>query len=64
MKIGLQNALGMIHQSNGVIAEAEKLRLERILKMDAGGLDNIETMLPRVVDRYRDLVENSDGGAA
>lgn len=39
-------------------AEAEKLRLERILKMDLDGLENIETMLPRVVDRYRDLVEN------
>jgi site-specific DNA recombinase len=41
-------------------AEAEKARLERVLKVDLGKLDNIEVMLPRVADRYATLVRDLD----
>ncbi len=39
-------------------AEAEKDQLERTLKVDANGLDKIEDLLPRTVDRYREMVEH------
>lgn len=39
-------------------AEAEKARLEAALKVDTTPVDNVVDLLPRVVDRYRDLVAN------
>ena len=39
-------------------AEAERTRLERAAVGPAPGLENIEEMLPRAVDTYRDLIEN------
>ncbi len=39
-------------------AEGDKARLEKALNVDDGYLDNIDAILPRVVDRYRKMLEN------